>query len=134
MYQPNGSAAGTVSAIYTPNATGGTFSVNVGGGMTFTDGTFSSNGASFTAQTLQANTTTPPFGTFNPPGAGTFTVSSATLSFALTPTFSFPNGTTTIQQGNLSGTLTVTGKAVGASISTTFTGPVTANYQGTVSQ
>ncbi len=134
QFQPNGSAAGNISATYTPNATGGTYSVNLGGGMTFTDGTFAANGASFTAQTLQANATTPPFGTFTAPGAGTFTVSSASLTFALTPTFSFPNGATTIQQGNLSGTLSVTGKAAGASTSTTFTGPVTANYQGTVSQ
>jgi hypothetical protein len=134
QFQPTGSAAGTVSAIFTPNATGGTFSVSVGGGMTFTDGTFAANGASFTAMTLQANATTPPFGTFTAPGAGTFTVSGASLTFALTPTFSFPNGTTTIQQGNLTGTLSVTGKAAGSATSSTFTGPITATYQGTVAQ
>jgi hypothetical protein len=135
QFQPTGSAAGLVPAVFTPNATGGTFSVSVGGGITFTDGTFSSNGASFTAATLQSNATTPPFGTFTAPGAGTFTVSSATLTFALTPTLSFPQGNGTVsQQGNLIGTLTVTGTAAGSKTATTFAGPVSATYQGTVSQ
>jgi hypothetical protein len=135
QFQPAGSAAGLVPAVFTPNAAGGTFSVNLGGGMTFTDGTFSSNGGSFTASTLQANATTPPFGTFNPPGAGTFTVTSASMTFALTSTQNFqPGNGTIIQQGNLTGTLTVTGTPAGSNTATTFAGPVTATYQGTISQ
>lgn len=105
LFQPVGFTSGNVSLSLTLNADG-TWTATVNGGSPiFTNGSFTDGGLTFTANALQSSTDSPPYGLFVAPGASFFQVSSASLTFNLTPTTTLSDS----QAGSLAGTLTVIG-------------------------
>ena len=123
-FQPAGFASGTELFAFTPNADNITYSVSFGGTGVFTNGTFTNNGQTFTANVLQSNLTLPPYGGFAGPGGNVLLISSASLSFTLTPTTTAGQAVT----GNLAGTLSVTGTPPLGGASVTMAGPITGTY------
>jgi hypothetical protein len=130
VFQPSGAASSSLALAFTPNSGSTTFSVAISGGPTFVDGTFTNQGQTFTASTLQTNASTPPFGIFASP-AGNFLVSSASLSFTLVPEGSQPSPLGVVQEGSITGTFTVTGTASpGGGSPVTLSGTITGTYSG----
>jgi hypothetical protein len=104
LFQPSGSASGNLVLTLTPNAGNQTWSAAFGE-VTFTNGVFTGGGLTFTANALQSNTISPPYGLFTAPGGNFYLVSSASLTFTLAPTFTGGGA----QEGSFAGTLTVIG-------------------------
>jgi len=124
-FQPVGFASGAQFFAFTPNADNITYSVAfLAGSGVFTNGTFTNNGQTFTANVLQSNLIEPPYGTFPGPGGNVLLISGASLSFTLTPTTT--TGQTVI--GNLAGTLSVTGTPLTGGASITMAGPISGSY------
>jgi hypothetical protein len=105
LFQPVGLTSGNVSLSLALNADGTWTATINSGSPIFTNGTFTDGGLTFTANALQANVDSPPYGLFLAPGANFFQVSSASLTFNLTPTSTLSDS----QEGSLAGTLTVIG-------------------------
>jgi hypothetical protein len=63
LFQPNGFASDIYATAVTPNAGNATYTATIGF-LVFVDGTFSNQGRTFAASTLQANTLVPPYGLF----------------------------------------------------------------------
>ena len=61
----------------------GVLTAQLNGGVTFTNGTFTSNGLMFSASVLQPNATVPPYGYFLAPDSTRIVVSSGSLTFTL---------------------------------------------------
>jgi uncharacterized protein (TIGR03437 family) len=121
-FRPVGSASGMVAVSLTLNADNSTFTADVAA-ITFTNGIFTNQGTVFTASVLQANAAEPPYGVFGL-GDNVYLVSSASISFTLTPNPTFGN-----LVGTLAGTLTVTGtpfQSAGASV--TLSGAISGQY------
>ena len=104
QWQPAGFAAGAVLLTLTPNADNSTYSAQINGGATFTNGIFTGNGLSFSASVLQPNATVPPYGYLLEPDS-TLRGVSGSLTFNLGATVISSN----VQTGNISGTLSITG-------------------------
>ena len=99
QWQPAGFAAGAVLLTLTPNADNSTYSAQINGGATFTNGIFTGNGLSFSASVLQPNATVPPYGYLLEPDSTRYVVSSGSLTFNLGATVISSN----VQTGNISG-------------------------------
>ena len=128
FFQPAGFAAGTVLLTLTPNPDNSTYSAQLNGGVTFTNGIFTSNGLSFSASILQPNAAVPPYGYFLEPDSTRFVVSSGSLTFNLGSTIISSN----VQNGNITGTLSITGTPYGGGAPVTLSGPVSAPYLATL--
>ncbi len=131
-FQPTGFASGPITFFpITLNADHVTFSVSLGGGPVLTNGTFSNNGLTFTANALQSSSTTPPYGIFVAPGENEFRLSSASLTIDLTQT----SAVGTSVAGTFTGMLTVAGTPFPSGGSpVTLSGPVQGMYGAALSQ
>jgi uncharacterized protein (TIGR03437 family) len=122
-FRPVGYASGAVALSLTLNADNSTFTTVVAAYTTL-NGSFTNQGTVFTANVLQANALYPPYGIFGVGDNNLYLVSSASLSFTLTPNPTFAN-----LVGDLAGTLTVTGTpwpSGGASV--TLSGAISGKY------
>jgi len=128
FWQPAGFAAGTVLLTLTPNPDNSTYSAQLNGGATFTNGIFTGNGLAFSASVLQPNATVPPYGYLLEPDSTRYVVSSGSLTFNLNA--SVISGNT--QAGNISGTLSISGTPYGGGAQVTLSGPISAPYFATV--
>ena len=128
QFQPAGFAAGTVLLALTPNADNSTYSAQLNGGATFTNGIFTGNGLSFSASILQPNSSNPPYGYFLTPDSQRFLVSSGSLNFNLNSSAISSN----VQTGNITGTLSITGTPYGGGAPVTLSGPISGPYLGTL--
>jgi hypothetical protein len=127
-WQPAGFAAGTVLLTLTPNADNSSYTAQLNGGATFTNGIFTGNGLSFSASVLQPNATVPPYGYFLEPDSTRYVVSSGSLTFNLNA--SVISGNT--QTGNITGTLSITGTPYGGGAQVTLSGPISGPYLATL--
>ena len=127
QFQPAGFGAGTVLLALTPNSDNSTYSAQLNGGVTFTNGSFTSNGLMFSASVLQPNATVPPYGYFLAPDSTRYVVSSASLTFNLNASVISSN----YQTGNITGTLSITGTPFGGGAQVTLSGPVSGPYFAT---
>jgi uncharacterized protein (TIGR03437 family) len=127
LYQPAGFASGQIPISMTLNADNTTYTVEVISGLlTFTNGTFSNQNQTLTANVLQSSTTEPPYGVFMAPGGNMYLTSSASLTFTLTQTGGAPG---VYSEGNLAGTLSVTGTPdPGGATPVTLAGAITGTY------
>ena len=128
QWQPAGFAAGTILLTLTPNADNSSYSAQINGGATFTNGIFTGNGLSFSASVLQPNTAIPPFGYLLEPDSTRYVVSSGSLTFNLGSTVISSN----VQTGNISGTLSITGTPYGGGAQVTLSGPISGPYFATL--
>jgi len=128
FFLPAGFASGTVLVELTPNADNSTYSAKLNGGVTFTNGIFTSNGLSFSASVLQPNATVPPYGYFLAPDSSRFVVSSGSLTFNLNSSVVSSN----TQTGNITGTLSITGTPYGGGAQVTLSGPISGPYLATL--
>lgn len=128
QWQPAGFAAGTVLLTLTPNADNSTYSAQINGGATFTNGIFTGNGLSFSASVLQPNATAPPYGYLLEPDSTRYLVSSGSLTFNLGSTVISSN----VQTGNISGILSITGTPYGGGAQVTLSGPISGPYFATL--
>jgi hypothetical protein len=128
LWQPAGFAAGSVLLTLTPNADNSTYSAQINGGATFTNGIFTGNGLSFSASVLQPNATVPPYGYLLEPDSTRFVVSSGSLTFNLNASVLSSN----VQTGNIAGTLSITGTPYGGGAQVTLSGPISAPYFATL--
>ena len=127
-FLPGGFPAGTVLLELTPNADNSTYTAKLNGGVIFTNGTFTSNGLSFSASVLQPNATVPPYGYFLAPDSTRYVVSSGSLTFNLGATVTSSN----VQMGNITGTLSITGTPYGGGAQVTLSGPISGPYFATL--
>jgi len=127
QWQPAGFAAGTVLLTLTPNPDNNTYSAQINGGATFTNGIFTGNGLSFSASVLQPNATVPPYGYLLEPDSTRYVVSSGSLTFNLGAAVLSSN----TQTGNISGTLSITGTPYGGGAQVTLSGPISGPYFAT---
>jgi hypothetical protein len=127
----HGFASGPLALFpITLNADHVTYSVTVGGPV-LTNGTFSNNGLTFTANALQSSTITPPYGIFVAPGENEFRVSTESLTITLTQT----SAVGTSIGGTFTGTLSVTGTPFPSGGSAvTLSGPIQGQYGATLAQ
>lgn len=128
QWQPAGFAPGTVLLTLIPNPDNSTYSAQINGGVTFTNGIFTSNGLSFSASILQPNATVPPYGYLLEPDSSRYVVSSGSLTFNLGATVTSSN----TQIGNIAGTLSITGTPYGGGAPVTLSGPIAGPYFATV--
>jgi len=127
-FLPAGFTPGTVLLELTPNADNSTYSAELNGGVTFTNGTFSGNGLTFSASVLQPNATVPPYGYFLAPDSTRYVVSNASLTFNLNASVVSSN----TQTGNISGTLSITGTPYGGGSQVTLSGSISGPYFATL--
>ena len=127
LFQPVGFASGNIGLSLALNADNTTYTATIGGSPTFTNGTFSAQGQTFTANVLQPSTISPPYGLFVAPGTNFYLISGASLTFTLAPKLAgFPTG-------NLSGTLSVTGTPYpGGGAPVTLSGAISGSYVATL--
>jgi hypothetical protein len=128
QWQPAGFAAGTVLLTLTTNPDNTTYSAQINGGATFTNGIFTGNGLSFSASILQPNAMVPPYGYLLEPDSSRYVVSSGSLTFNLGATVTSSN----VQMGNITGTLSIAGTPYGGGAQVTLSGPISGPYFATV--
>jgi hypothetical protein len=128
FFLPAGFTGGTVLLALTPNSDNSSYTAQLNGGATFTNGIFTSNGLSFSASILQPNATVPPYGYFLAPDSTRYVVSSGSLTFNLNASVVSSN----VQSGNITGTLSITGTPYGGGAQVTLSGPISGPYFATV--
>jgi uncharacterized protein (TIGR03437 family) len=122
-FQPAGSASFQTIITITPNAGNVSYSASLPGGASFINGTATNQGQTFTFSAVQPN------GSFLVPPASIFlVVASGSLNVTLTPTAS----SAAFAQGNISGTLSLTGSPLGGGTALTLSGPITGSYSETL--
>ena len=122
-FQPSGSASFVTVIELTPNAGSSSYSASLVGGATFLNGTASSQGQVFTFNDIQSS------GLFLVPDISTWVVvATGSLSLTLYPTPAVSG----VQQGNVTGTLTVAGNAFIGGTSVTLSGPISGTYTATL--
>jgi len=128
FFQPGGFTGGTVLLAVTPNADNSTYSAQLNGGATFTNGTFTGNGLMFSASVLQPNATVQTYGYFLAPDSTRYVVASGSLTFNLNASPLSSNA----QTGTITGTLSITGTPYGGGAPVTLSGPISGPYLATL--
>lgn len=114
-FKPSGYPTVTTNIMVQPNNGTSTYTGGVPGLITFVNGTASNQGLTFTFSTLQAG-----LSLWNAP---VLEVSSASLTFTLSPAMNTTGGTS-----GFSGMLSITGTPPGVSSSVNLVGPITGYY------